>query len=197
MRLASAGALRSLLAVVAVGLVMGVAFFSGARERPISLEAHKWKAYTPPSNAFDDFDVGFHQAAWKTYEPENNAFDNLEGLAELNHKWKEYEKPNNVFDSMPTDRYPFDETKGGHDWKEWTGKTASEALEEPNVFDHGQGLAAIEIGEHSNGKPYKPYEAEKNVYEGLHAEDEEHKWGKSAGSIPDKNVFDHIQFPDY
>jgi len=67
----------------------------------------------------------------------------------------------NVFNEIPEDRYPFNPTANGHEWKKWEGDTSAEAIGEMNVFDHGQGLAAINLGEHAitdedgNGIPFK------------------------------------------
>ncbi|EKX52461.1 hypothetical protein GUITHDRAFT_150560 [Guillardia theta CCMP2712] len=109
---------------------------------------------------------------------------------------------------MP-DRYPFDETKGGHKWQVWEGETTSEAIREPNVFDHGTGLHAINLGEHAiEGKPFKEFKPEKNVYDNLVPEDKADippdtkdaspEWGRTVASLEeDQNVFDKEQFPDY
>jgi hypothetical protein len=56
----------------------------------------------------------------------------------------------NVFNEIPEDRYPFNPTANGHEWKKWDeGDTAAQRIKEMNVFDHGQGLAAINLGEHA------------------------------------------------
>eukprot|EP00960_Hanusia_phi_P010125 295719-Hanusia_phi.AAC.1 len=113
-----------------------------------SVLAEKWKPYEEPKNVFDDFDSDFKQGAWQEYKAPSNVFDQLAGLQDADHKWEaNVLNDENVFDSMP-DRYPFDETKGGHKWKVWEGETTSEAIKEPNVFDHGTGLHAINLGEH-------------------------------------------------
>ena len=93
----------------------------------------------------------------------------------------------NVFNEIPEDRYPFNPTANGHEWKKWEGDTSSEAIKEMNVFDHGQGLAAINLGEHAitdadgNGIPFKCRDAE--------SED-------GANPCPEKNVFDNIVDPE-
>ena len=94
----------------------------------------------------------------------------------------------NVFNEIPEDRYPFNPTANGHEWKKWDeGDTASEAIKEMNVFDHGQGLAAINLGEHAitdedgMGIPFKCRDAE--------SED-------GANPCPEKNVFDSIVDPE-
>ena len=94
----------------------------------------------------------------------------------------------NVFNEIPEDRYPFNPTADGHEWKKWDeGDTSSERIKEMNVFDHGQGLAAINLGEHAitdadgNGIPFKCRDAE--------SED-------GANPCPEKNVFDSLVDPE-
>ena len=52
----------------------------------------------------------------------------------------------NVFNEIPNDRYPFNPTANGHEWKKWD---TPEGIKEMNVFDYGQGLDAINLGEHA------------------------------------------------
>ena len=94
----------------------------------------------------------------------------------------------NVFNEIPEDRYPFNPTADGHEWKKWDeGDTSSERIKEMNVFDHGQGLAAINLGEHAitdadgNGIPFKCRDAE--------SED-------GANPCPEKHVFDSLVDPE-
>ena len=94
----------------------------------------------------------------------------------------------NVFNEIPEDRYPFNPTANGHEWKKWDeGDTSSQRIKEMNVFDHGQGLAAINLGEHAitdadgNGIPFKCRDAE--------SED-------GANPCPEKNVFDSLVDPE-
>ena len=70
------------------------------------------------------------KGAWKEYKAPSNVFDQLAGLQDADHKWEaNVLNDENVFNDMP-DRYPFDETKGGHKWQVWKGETTSEAIRE-------------------------------------------------------------------
>ena len=100
----------------------------------------------------------------------------------------------NVMDDIPEDRYPFNPTAGGHEWKKWDeGDSAAEQIKEMNVFDHGQGLAAVQLGEHTvtdsagEGRPFKCNE-----------EDQAEGGEEDGGSSPctETNVFDNLVDPE-
>ena len=84
---------------------------------------------------FDDFDSDFKQGDWKEYKAPSNVFDQLPELANADHPWEaNVMNDDNVFDEIPTDRYPFNPTANGHEWKKWDeGDSSSEKIKEMNV----------------------------------------------------------------
>jgi hypothetical protein len=57
-----------------------------------------------------------------------------------------------------------------------------QALDEHNVLDNDESRDIYEIGEHTLGKPFRPFVPERNVLDDI--DDEPHKWGRTAASIP-------------
>lgn len=69
-------------------------------------------------------------------------YSDLAGLDDANHKWKPFEGDENVFDETP-EVYPFDETKGGHEWKTYRTESGAADIKEFNVMDTGSTLAGV------------------------------------------------------
>jgi len=156
-RARAAGAAVGAVAAV-LSLAAFVALVVAARGRPLALaEEHEWKPYQEPSNVFDDFDNDFKQGEWREYKAPSNVFDQLPELANADHQvgapWplalpaaadalhadRQWEanvmNDENVFDEIPDDRYPFNPTANGHEWKKWDeGDSSSERIKEMNVM---------------------------------------------------------------
>ena len=148
-------------AAAVLALAAFVALVVAARERPLALaEEHEWKPYEEPTNVFDDFDEDFKQGEWREYKAPSNVFDQLPELANADHavgvpappawhprvafadalhadrQWQaDVMNDENVFDEIPDDRYPFNPTANGHEWKKWDeGDSSSEKIKEMNVI---------------------------------------------------------------
>ena len=68
------------------------------------------------------------QGKYKPVLAEENVFDGFD-KEDSGHPWAEQKPEDNVFADTP-DKYPFNEKRGGHDWKKWEGDSAMQALDE-------------------------------------------------------------------
>mmetsp|Transcript_22599 Transcript_22599/g.54220 ORF Transcript_22599/g.54220 Transcript_22599/m.54220 type:complete len:211 (-) Transcript_22599:75-707(-) len=193
------------LGVAVLLLLLALPSEHGARGRRAVLDedSYEWKHNEdkPQYNALADFDAGFSQGAWKPYESEDNVYSQLPGLEDEGKAWKPYEGDANVLADTP-DVYPFDETKGGHEWNTYEGEDGKPDIKEFNVMDSGsQGLAEMDIGGANlpSGKKFKAFSPEKNVFQSLAPVDvpegvSDHDWHHAA--VKDQNVFaGNYKFP--
>mmetsp|Transcript_39447 Transcript_39447/g.61497 ORF Transcript_39447/g.61497 Transcript_39447/m.61497 type:complete len:157 (-) Transcript_39447:113-583(-) len=148
----------------------------------------KWKSNPTDPNPFESFDSDFKQGKFKSQKLEKNPFKNFDKGYKA-PKYRALKEEENPLAEMP-DNYPFDETAGGHEWKEWVGDNPMEALHEKNALDMGTKDSSFQIGEHSLGRPFKQYKPDKNVFDSL--DDDEHEW---KAYKPEKNILDSLS-PD-
>jgi hypothetical protein len=83
----------------------------------------------------------YFQGKYKPVLAEENVFDGFD-KDESRHPWPEQKPEDNVFADTP-DKYPFNEKRGGHEWKKWEGSTATQALDEVQ-------MKFLDLAHHSN-----------------------------------------------
>jgi hypothetical protein len=72
------------------------------------------------------------QGKYKPVLAEDNVFDGFD-KEDSGHPWAEQKPEENVFADTP-DKYPFNENRGGHEWKKWKGDSAMQALDEVRIL---------------------------------------------------------------